>query len=45
MIHPEAIKGNPQFTTTTYRVEKVRSKSGNLTISKQSCTTAVRGVP
>ena len=28
MIHPEAIKGNPQ-TTTTYQVKKARSKSGD----------------
>ena len=44
MIQGEAIKGNLQ-TTTTYQVKQARSKSGDLTISKRSCTTAVRGVP
>ncbi len=28
MLHPEAIKGNPQ-TTTTYQIKKARSMSGD----------------
>ena len=28
MIHPEALKGNPQITTT-YQVKKARCKSGD----------------
>ena len=33
MLHPEAIKGNPQttttITTTTYQLKKARSMSGD----------------